>query len=68
MATWMVGERGPEAPLIRINEQSTRTEIAEAIRVLKARHDRLPVHYRDDRHEIMDTIDTLIDYWLQARA
>lgn len=75
MATEIRGERGPElviptraGTVIRINDASTRTDIAAAIAALKAKHDRLPVHYREDRHEIMDEIDALIDRWLAARA
>lgn len=56
------------AAVLRITDRSTRVEIAESIRVLKAKHDRLPIHWLDDRREIMDEIDALVDAWLAARA
>ena len=71
----IIGERGPElvistraGALIRINDHSTRANIAAGIAALKAKHDRLPVHYLDDRREIMDEIDALVDRWLEARG
>ena len=56
------------AAVLRITDRSTRTDIAASIAALKAKHDRLPIHYLDDRREIMDEIDALVDRWLAARA
>lgn len=49
---------------LRITDEATREQIAEAIAVLKVKHDRLPVHYEDARGEIMDEIEALVDDWI----
>ena len=51
---------------LRITDQATREQITEAIAALKAKHDRLPVHYERQRGEIMDEIEGLVDMWLAA--
>ena len=56
------------AAVLRITDRSTRVDIAASIAALKAKYDRLPVHYIDQRREIMDEIDGLVDMWLKARA
>ena len=69
------GERGPElftlpsaGVLIRVTERSTRADIAEAIAALMRKRARLPVHYIDQRREIMDEVDGLVERWLEARG
>lgn len=46
----------------------TRAEIADTIAEIKARHDRLPVHYEARRQVLMDEIDHLVQDWLDAEA
>ncbi len=68
------GERGPElvtprgGTLVRVTERSTRADIAEAIAALMRKRARLPVHYIDQRREIMDEVEGLVDRWLEARG
>ena len=68
------GERGPElvtprgGTLVRVTERSTRADIAEAIAALMRKRARLPEHYIDQRREIMDEVDGLVDRWLEARG
>jgi hypothetical protein len=44
-----------------IVDQPTRVEIADRIAKLKAKHDRLPVHWTEKRGKIMAQIYDLID-------
>ena len=53
--------------VVRVTERSTRADIAEAIAALMRKRARLPVHYIDQRREIMDDVDALVDRWLEAR-
>ena len=68
------GERGPElftprgGTLVRVTDRSTRADIAEAIAALMRKRARLPVHYIDQRREIMDEVDGLVERWLEARG
>ena len=55
------------AAVVRVTERSTRADIAEAIAALMRKRTRLPVHYIDQRREIMDDVDALVDRWLEAR-
>lgn len=54
----------PEA--IRISADSPRCDIEAAIVQLKAKHDRLPKHFADDRDAIMAEVEGLVDMWLAA--
>ena len=56
------------AAVIRITDRSNRTEIAASIAALMRKRARLPVHYIDQRREIMDEVDGLVDRWLEARG
>jgi len=56
------------AAVVRVTERSTRADIAEAIAALMRKRARLPVHYIDQRREIMDEVDGLVDRWLEARG
>ena len=56
------------AAVVRVTERSTRADIAEAIAALMRKRGRLPEHYLDQRAEIMDEVDGLVDRWLEARG
>lgn len=56
------------ATILRVTDDATRAEIADAIAELKRRHDRLPRHFEAKRQELMDEIEALVDDWLRAEA
>ena len=51
---------------VRITDDATRTEIAEAIGYLRARARRMPEHWVDRRQEIADEVDQLVQDYLAA--
>ena len=58
----------PSTAVVRVTDRSTRPEIAEAIAALMRKRGRLPEHYIDQRAEIMDEVDGLVERWLEARG
>lgn len=46
----------------------TREQIADEIATRKAQADRLPVHWVEQRAQIMDECDALVDEWLAAES
>lgn len=50
--------------IIRVHEHSTKAELEAAIHELRARQGRLPQHWVDQRAELGDEIDCLVDRWL----
>ncbi len=53
---------------LRINDQSTRPEIALAIAALMTKMRRLPAHWVDQRAAISDEVDGLVDLWLSREV
>lgn len=51
---------------VRVTDDSTRDEIAEAIAHLRARAKRMPAHWAERRQEIADEVDLLVAEWLAA--
>lgn len=56
------------AEILRISDESDRASIVLAIVELRARQDRMPMHWTDRRVELGDEIDDLVDQWLAARG
>lgn len=51
-----------------IRASTTRAEIEQAIRELRAKQDRMPAHWVERRAEVGDAIDVLVDEWLEAET
>lgn len=60
----MATEVKPE--VIHLTDDSSRADIERAIAALKAKHDRLPAHYEEQRAAIMAEIEADVDRWLAA--
>lgn len=53
---------------VRITDSSSKAELEEAIRVLRGRQARLPVHFTEARDDLADEIDLLVAQWLACEA
>jgi len=53
---------------ILVTDGTTKAEIAEAIRHLRTRYNRMPTHWTDRRQVIADEVDHLVTEWLTAKA
>lgn len=57
-----------EVVRIRVTPDTTRAELAETIAHVKARRDRLPIHWVEKRAVFDDDIDELVAEWLALQV
>lgn len=65
LATWLAGVKAEQAGILRITDDSTRDEIAEAITWLQAKQ--LAAVIPSTAAEYGDEIDRLLAEWVKAR-
>jgi hypothetical protein len=54
--------------IIKVTDQSTRAELEQAIAALRVKQDRMPSAWVERRAEVAEEIDSLVDWWLEAKA